>query len=126
MPSLHPAGTLPREDRSVQSSNPNATNGTCALSNTYTVQGPQGRDGRDGVPGQDGRDGAPGLPGESGIPGRPGPPGPPGTYCILLMLKFSPEYCLVGDSYTALKPEVSREDIFHAALLQWEKELVVN
>ena len=45
---------------------------------------------------------------------------------VFLMLKFSPEYCLVGDSYTALKREVSRKSVFHAALLRWEKKLVVN
>ena len=79
--SLHPAGTLPREERSVQSSNQISTNESCSLSNIYTVQGPQGRDGRDGVAGRDGRDGAPGLPGERGIPGLQGPPGSPGMHC---------------------------------------------
>ena len=39
------------------------------------------------------------------------------SYCILLVLKFRPEYCLAGNSHTALKPEVSREDIFNATLL---------
>ena len=97
----------------MQSSNSNSTNEGCSLSNIYTVQGPQGRDGRDGVAGRDGRDGAAGLPGERGIPGLPGPPGPPGMYCVLLRNVIH-------------KCEISRKNISHAALLRWEKKLVVK
>ena len=57
---LHPAGALPREERSVQSTQLNTTSGNSINTpNIYTVQGPRGRDGRDGLPGRDGRDGTP-------------------------------------------------------------------
>ena len=73
---LHPAGALPREERSVQSTQLNTTSGNSInTANIYTVQGPRGRDGRDGLPGRDGRDGVPGSKGEKGDPGLQGPPG---------------------------------------------------
>ena len=70
---LHLAGALPREERSVQSTQLNTTSGnSITTANIYTVQGPRGRDGRDGVPGRDGRDGLPGSKGEKGDTGLPG------------------------------------------------------
>ena len=81
--SLHSAGVLPREERSVQL---NTTSGNSVSSslittpNIYTVQGPRGRDGRDGLPGRDGRDGAPGRQGERGDTGLQGPTGPQGMH----------------------------------------------
>ena len=73
------AGVLSREERSVQSSQLNATSGP--LGPPYIVQGPRGRDGRDGSPGRDGRDGAPGRQGERGHTGPQGPTGPQGMQC---------------------------------------------
>ena len=68
-----PGGILPREERSVQSTQ---LNGTALTTPTiYTVQGPRGRDGRDGVPGRDGRDGVPGRDGRDGVPGQDGAQG---------------------------------------------------
>ena len=79
---LHPAGALPREERSEHSTQSNATSSNVLNTpNIYTVQGPRGRDGRDGLPGRDGRDGVPGSKGERGDTGLQGPPGaqgPPG------------------------------------------------
>ena len=78
---LHPAAGLPREERSVQSTQFNATSGnSLTIPNIYTVQGPRGRDGRDGVPGRDGRDGPPGRQGERGPTGLQGPPGTRGMH----------------------------------------------
>ena len=73
---LHPVGALPREERSMQSTQLNTTRGNSINTpNIYTVQGPRGRDGRDGLPGRDGRDGVPGNKGEKGYTGLQGPPG---------------------------------------------------
>ena len=81
LPSPHLAGALLREERSVQSTQLNATSGNSITTpNIYTVQGPRGRDGRDGVPGRDGRDGTPGSKGERGDSGLQGPPGPRGIH----------------------------------------------
>ena len=80
---LHPAGVLPREERSVQlnaTSDNSVSSNLIATPNIYTVQGPRGRDGRDGQPGRDGRDGVPGSKGERGDTGLQGPPGLQGTW----------------------------------------------
>ena len=83
IPPPHLAGALLREERSVQSTQLNATSGNLINTpNIYTVQGPRGRDGRDGAPGRDGRDGVPGSKGERGDPGLQGPPGPRGMYAL--------------------------------------------
>ena len=67
---LHPAAGLPREERSVQSTQFNATSGnSLTIPNIYTVQGPRGRDGRDGVPGSKGEKGDTGLQGPPGLQG---------------------------------------------------------
>ena len=76
---LHPAVVPPKEEKSVQSTQLNATTGNSITPpNIYTVQGPRGRDGRDGMPGRDGRDGLPGREGERGDTGLQGSPGPQG------------------------------------------------
>ena len=83
LPFLPLAGVLPREERSVPSTQLNATSGNLITTpNIYTVQGPRGRDGRDGVPGRDGRDGVPGSKGERGDTGLQGPPGLQGMYAL--------------------------------------------
>ena len=82
---LHPAGALPRVERSVQSTQLNTTSGNSINTpNIYTVQGPRGRDGRDGLPGRDGRDGVPVSKGEKGDTGLQG------MYCNLLKISLPP------------------------------------
>ena len=123
---LHPAGALTREERSVQSTQLNATSGNSLnTANIYTVQGPRGRDGRDGVPGRDGRDGVPGSKGERGDTGLQGPPGLQGVYCNLLKILLPSISCRQRFSFS-LKSTPICYALVHAVMLRCKRRVLTN